>query len=115
MNDALLLTERLCDLTELALQAHTHLEKAVVFAAAKAIEAEFHACERGPCASAQEKIRAICSTMCAAVGYAPAHGSTNPQLIVSARSDISALRQILRQADGFLASPAAAHASGSTH
>ncbi|MGO4378401.1 hypothetical protein [Pseudoduganella sp. RAF53_2] len=97
MNDSLLLTDRLCDLTELALQAHTHLEKATVFAAAKAIEGEFTTCERALDETAAEKVRAICATICSAIGYAPAHGKTNPQLIVCARTDISALRQHLKR------------------
>ena len=41
MNSALLLTDRLCDLTEMALQAYTKFEKATVFAATKAIHEEF--------------------------------------------------------------------------
>jgi len=101
MNDTLLLTDRLCDLTELALQAHTNLEKATVFAAAKAIEAEFGSCERALDSAAADKVRAICSNLCAAIGYAPAHGKTNPQLIVCARTDIAALRALLRQSAGY--------------
>jgi methylphosphotriester-DNA--protein-cysteine methyltransferase len=97
MNDALLLTDRLCDLTELALQAHTTLENATVFAAAKAVEAEFGACERPLDEAVRDKVHAICATICAAIGYAPAHGKTNPQLIVCARTDIAALRQLLKR------------------
>jgi hypothetical protein len=101
MNDALLLTDRLCDLTELALQAHTHLEKATVFAAAKAIEDEFSTCERALDDAGSYKVHAICATICAAVGYAPANGKTNPQLIVCARTDIAALRDLLKQQAAF--------------
>jgi len=97
MNDSLLLTDRLCDLTELALQAHTLLEKATVFAAAKAVESEFAACERVIDDAASDKVRTISSTICAAVGYAPAGGKTNPQLIVCARTEIAALRQLLKR------------------
>jgi hypothetical protein len=97
MNDTLLLTDRLCDLTELALQAHTHLEKATVFAAAKAIGSEFDTCERVLDEAVGEKVRTICTTICAAVGYSPAHGKTNPQLIVCARTDIATLRQLLKR------------------
>lgn len=97
MNDALLLTDRLCDLTELALQAHTSLEKATVFAAAKAIEGEFADCERALDEAACDKVLTICTTICAAVGYSPAHNKTNPQLIVCARTEIAALRQLLQR------------------
>jgi hypothetical protein len=97
MNDSLLLTDRLCDLTELALQAHTNLEKATVYAAAKAIEGEFADCERPLDEAVGDKVHAICTTICAAVGYSPAHGKTNPQLIVCARTDIAALRQLLKR------------------
>jgi hypothetical protein len=103
MNDALLLTDRLCDLTELALQATTKLEKATVFAATRGLKAEFEEVAANLPDAALEKLSGICSTILAAVEYAPPAGKNNPQCIVTARKDISALREMLRaQPGGFM-------------
>jgi hypothetical protein len=56
--------------------------------------------------AASDKVRAICATICAAIGYAPASGKTNPQLIVCARTDIAALRLLLKQQAGYAPHPA---------
>ena len=114
MNDALLLTDRLCDLTEMALQAHSMLEKAAVFAAAKAIEGEFAHCERPLDETATHKVTSICATICAAIGYAPANGKTNPQLIVCARTDIATLRELIKQQAAF-APPGVVATAAVTH
>jgi hypothetical protein len=100
MNSALLLTDRLCDLTEMALQAYTKFEKATVFAATRAIHEDFR--QAALPSHAMEKLDGICHAILAAVEYEPAEGRTNPQCIVKARTEISALRELLRGQEAWM-------------
>lgn len=95
MTDALLLTDRLCDLTEMALQAYTKFEKATVYCTAKHLVADFE--EAGLPLAAYEKLAAIQASILAAVEFAPPDGKNNPQCIVCARNDIAALRAMLKE------------------
>jgi inorganic triphosphatase YgiF len=97
MTHALLLTDRLCDLTEMALQAYTKFEKATVFAATRAIRAEFREVAPQMPPAAEEKLASICHAILGAVEYTPTDGRTNPQCIVCARNDIVTLREMLKQ------------------
>lgn len=95
MTDALLLTDRLCDLTEMALQAYTKFEKATVYCTAKHLMVDFE--EAGLPLAAYEKLESIKASILAAVEFAPPGGKNNPQCIVCARNDIAALREMLKE------------------
>lgn len=95
MTDALLLTDRLCDLTEMALQAYTKFEKATVYCTAKHLMADFE--DAGLPLAAFDKLSAIQASILAAVEFAPPGGKNNPQCIVSARHEIAALREMLKE------------------
>lgn len=95
MTDALLLTDRLCDLTEMALQAYTKFEKATVYCTAKHLMADFE--DAGLPLAAFDKLSAIQASILAAVEFAPPGGKNNPQCIVSARNEIAALRDMLKE------------------
>lgn len=95
MTDALLLTDRLCDLTEMALQAYTKFEKATVYCTAKHLMADFE--DAALPLPAYEKLEAIQASILAAVEFAPPGGKNNPQCIVCARNDIAALRAMLKE------------------
>jgi len=95
MTDALLLTDRLCDLTEMALQAYSKFEKATVYCTAKQLMVDFEDA-RLPLA-AYEKLATIQASILAAVEFAPPEGKNNPQCIVCARNDIADLRAMLKE------------------
>ncbi|MYN01789.1 hypothetical protein GTP41_06715 [Pseudoduganella sp. DS3] len=95
MTDALLLTDRLCDLTEMALQAYTKFEKATVYCTAKQLMLDFE--EAGLPLAAHEKLESIQASILAAVEFAPPCGKNNPQCIVCARKEIAALRAMLNE------------------
>jgi hypothetical protein len=95
MTDALLLTDRLCDLTEMALQAYTKFEKATVYCTAKHLMADFE--DAGLPLAAFDKLSTIQSAILAAVEFAPPGGKNNPQCIVAARNEIAALREMLKE------------------
>ena len=95
MTDALLLTDRLCDLTEMALQAYSKFEKATVYCTARHLMADFE--EANLPLAAYDKLAAIQASILAAVEYAPPEGKNNPQCVVCARTEIAALRQLLQE------------------
>jgi hypothetical protein len=99
MNDPTILAARLEDLARLASTAETDFEKAAVYAATRAIVAQFEESEDNTQEYSLEKITAAAWHINAAIGYDIDNGHDRSHHISSAYGQISTLKRLLSKGE----------------